>query len=79
MFLLDVIYIPPEPVKVDTLLNDPIIQDTIAFAEEATKTGGGSSLLNWGLPALIAALAATLYFIFKYKRHITSKASLQQS
>lgn len=78
MFLLDVIYIPPQPEKVDTLVNNPIVQDTIAFAEEASKTGGGSSMLNWGIPALLAALAATLYFIFKYQRHITAKAHPQQ-
>ena len=30
MFLLDVIYIPPQPEKVDTLVNNPIVQDNIA-------------------------------------------------
>ena len=75
MFVFDVIYIPPTPKKVDTVFNAPYTpQDTIAYVEEdLSTTGGNSSVLDWGFPALIAALAATLFFIFKYSRRRTEK------
>ena len=74
MILFDVIYIPPTPKEVDTVVSNPNVQDTIVFVDQATSaTGGGSSLLDWGFPALIAALAATLFFIFKFSRQQTEK------
>ena len=73
MFLLDVIYIPPKDPEVLDTIN--YVQDSLVAIENTTNTNGGSSLLNWGIPALLAALAACLFFIFKYRRRQVPKVN----
>ena len=70
MLLSDVLPYYPDPPKVDTLITQQPIQDTIIFAEETAPTSGGSTTLMWAIPALIAALAACLYILFMVRPRV---------
>lgn len=47
--------------------------DSLRIAEEGGVPTGGSPLMNWTIPALLAALAATLMFVFLFKRQQAAK------
>ena len=72
--LLDIIVEPrfPRPV-IDTIVTREEVRDSLRYAEESGATSGGSPLMNWGIPLLLAALAACLGFIFLYRRRLAEK------
>ncbi|MBO4811290.1 MAG: hypothetical protein J5552_06960 [Prevotella sp.] len=72
--LLDIIVEPRVPRHViDTIVTRQEVSDSLRYAEESGAASGGSPLLNWGIPLLLAALAACLGFIFLYRRRLAEK------
>ena len=71
MTLLDVIpyHHKPPRVVVDTLASQEFT-DTVRFAEETGMSNGASPMLNWTIPAILAALATCLIFIVLYRRRV---------
>lgn len=72
--LLDIIVEPRVSRHViDTIVTHEEVGDSLRYAEESAANSGGSPLMNWGIPLLLAALAACLGLVFLYKRRLAEK------
>ena len=70
MILLDVLPYPTHRKVIIDTMSQQEFSDTIRLAEETGMSNGASPMLNWTIPAILAALATCLIFIVLYRRRI---------